>query len=160
MNNLRPYIHSLLITGTMLGLVLATLLPSIFGAAAENSSAYGVPAAAAGPALPAIVFLDQTKAMPRKGHVVHSLLTPRNGVTNGFVSMVGIYTDTEFVITGTHTDQEMFFVLEGTGTALVGDQEFKIRPGACWLVKPGQVHGIKRDPEAPHVKAFLVHGAK
>ena len=111
------------------------------------------------PPVSQIAYLDEVEAQPRTGHFVYPLLGRSHGTTNGFNSMVGVYTSTDYVITGTHTDQEMFFVVEGTGTALVGDQEFPIRPGATWIVRPGQAHGIKRDPGSPHVKAFFVHGA-
>lgn len=108
---------------------------------------------------PKVVHLDQVKPMLRPGHEVFSLLGRSHGTTGGFNSLVGVYQSLDFVITGTHTDQEMFFVIEGTGTALVGTMEIPIRPGSCWVVRPGQVHGIKRDPGSPHVKAFVVHGA-
>lgn len=106
-----------------------------------------------------VTYLDENPPKNRKGHKVHTLLNSWRGTTNGFNSILGIYTANEFVITGTHTHQEMFYVIDGIGWALVGDKVFPIHTGACWFVPPNTKHGIKCAYGCKGVKAFVVHGA-
>lgn len=109
-------------------------------------------------AAPLVAQLDQTKALARREHTVQMLVRPVQA-RNGFFSFVGHFTGLDYAITGVHRDQEMFFVLEGEGVALIGDKEVPIRAGSCWVVPPDTVHGIKRTPESTGVRVFVVHGA-
>jgi mannose-6-phosphate isomerase-like protein (cupin superfamily) len=93
------------------------------------------------------------------GHFVYHLLDEKDGYACGSVC-VGCYTkDEDFLITGAHEDQEVFYVLEGTGFAKVGDSIIPLKPGTCFLVKPGQTHGIKRDSSCEFVKVLFFHAA-
>ena len=105
------------------------------------------------------VQIDSVEPVDRGNHTVWPLLSAKHGLTAGATAMAANYTDTEFVITGTHDDQEIFYVLEGTGTALIGEEEIEIGPGSCFLVPPHTVHGIKRDASCDGVKAVFVHAA-
>jgi mannose-6-phosphate isomerase-like protein (cupin superfamily) len=106
-----------------------------------------------------VTYLDENGKKNRDGHHIHFLLSDYHGTTNGFNSIYGSYTSKEFVITGTHEDQEMFFVIKGTGWALIGNSEIPVYPGACWLVPPHTVHGIKCAANSESVEVFIVHGA-
>lgn len=105
------------------------------------------------------VNLDEITSIEKKGHFVYPLLNDENGCVAGCNVCIGCYTDEEYVITGAHEDQEIFYVLEGTGTALVGEQEINLKPGTCFLVKPGNKHGIKKDKDCEYVKALFFHAA-
>ena len=122
-----------------------TVLPELCGAEREGK-------------LPVI---DMNEVEPRHlpGHDTVVGINSWWGATGGFSSHVAFYYSKEYVITGVHEDQEMFYILEGTGWARLGDEEIRLKPGICFLVKPGQVHGIKADADCPGVKAFFVHGA-
>jgi mannose-6-phosphate isomerase-like protein (cupin superfamily) len=70
-----------------------------------------------------------------------------------------MYTKAEYGQSNTHTDQEGFYVLEGTGKALVGDSELLLRPGICFIVPPGFGHAIKKDDSCEYIKLFFFHAA-
>lgn len=56
-------------------------------------------------------------------HYVYHLIKAEDGFTGGSPVCVGCYTrDDDFLITGAHKNQEVFYVLEGTGAAKVGDR--------------------------------------
>lgn len=112
------------------------------------------------PGFPVVTFLDENPPRQREGHTVSFLLNEWWGTTNGFNSIVVNYTAKEFIITGTHSNQEMFYLIEGYGWARVGEEVFPVYPGACWLVPPETIHGIKCAETSEGVKAFVVHGAK
>lgn len=105
------------------------------------------------------VHANDVKPIMKEGHHVQFLLNHKNGCVAGCNAAIGYYTSEDFVITGAHEDQEVFFVLEGTGQAKVGDDIIDISPGSCFLVKPGLIHGIKRDPGCEYVKAVFFHAA-
>ena len=89
------------------------------------------------------------------GHI----LEEENGCVNGCRAGIGIYTDTEFSRSGVHDDQEGFFVLEGTGTAKIGDTEFPVAPGTAFLCPANTWHSIRRDESCPQVTVFWYHSA-
>ena len=105
------------------------------------------------------VTVSSVNPIDRGNHLVYPLLNASHGLTAGANAMVALYTSREFVITGTHDDQEIFYVIEGRGHAKVGDDEIAIGPGSCFFVPPHTVHGIKSDPDCPGVRAFFVHAA-
>lgn len=63
------------------------------------------------------VTIDSVQPVDRGNHTVWPLLNAKHGLTAGATAMAANYTDTDFVITGTHDDQEIFYVLAGTGAA-------------------------------------------
>lgn len=87
------------------------------------------------------------------------LLTEENGCQAGCRTGLLMYTQLEYKQGGIHEDQEVFYVLEGTGSALVGESEFKLYPGICFIVPPSLYHSIKRDKECDYVKMFFFHAA-
>ena len=88
-----------------------------------------------------------------------NIIDPSTGATRGFCLGVGYYDAAEFGKMGIHDDQEAIYVLEGTGTASVGGQEFPVRPGTAFYVAPGTPHTIRRDPRSGPVKVLWTHGA-
>ena len=65
-----------------------------------------------------------------------------NGATRGFCMGVSYYASTEYGPPGVHEDQEGFYVLEGRGTAKVGDEEFDLVPDRLVVVPPGVLHNF------------------
>ncbi len=92
-------------------------------------------------------------------HAGRLLIGKENGATSGFCMGVSYYALTEYGKPGIHEDQEGFYVLDGTGTARVGDQEFAVRPGSCFIANKGVPHTLKRDVDSGPVKVLWCHGA-
>ena len=87
------------------------------------------------------------------------LLSEENGCQAGCRTGLLLYTQEEYRQGGVHKDQEGFFVLEGTGKAMVGENEFPLSPGACFIVPPGLYHSIRKDLTCDHIKLFFFHAA-
>lgn len=87
------------------------------------------------------------------------LLSAENGCQAGCRTGLLMYTQLEYIQGGVHEDQEGFYVLEGIGKALVGENEFPLFPGTCFIVPPGLYHSIKRDAECDYIKLFFFHAA-
>lgn len=87
------------------------------------------------------------------------LLGADDGCTAGCCAGVLDYRQTEFLQGGVHEDQEVFFVLEGSGEAKIGQLVFPIREGTAFVAPAGQRHFIRRSPDCSHVKLFFVHAA-
>ena len=87
------------------------------------------------------------------------LLDQENGCQAGCRCGILEYTQLDYLQGGTHEDQEVFFVLSGTGLAVVGDQEIPLSPGVCFVAPPGRYHSIKRDQTVPCVRLFFFHAA-
>ena len=87
------------------------------------------------------------------------LVDESHGAVQGFCIGITYYDQESYGPPGVHEDQEGFYVLEGTGTARVGDQEFRVRPGLGFLAAKGVPHSLKKDPGTAHVKVLWCHGA-
>lgn len=72
-----------------------------------------------------------------------------------------MYTREEYDLThaGAHDDQEGFFVLEGRGRAMVGDDEIVLEPGVCFVVPAGVKHCMKCEQNSGFCKVFWFHAA-
>jgi mannose-6-phosphate isomerase-like protein (cupin superfamily) len=59
---------------------------------------------------------------------------------------------------GRHThgrDEELYLVLEGSGTMHLDGQEFRVGPGSVILNRAGGTHGLRNDSDAP-LRLFVV----
>lgn len=56
-------------------------------------------------------------------------------------------------------DQEGFFVLDGKGYALIGDEEIPLLPGTAFMVPAHTDHVIRRDPSCDCCKVLWFHAA-
>ncbi len=92
----------------------------------------------------------------RTGYV---LLDEKQGCVNGSRCGVSFYTMDEYNKGGSHDDQEGFFVLEGHGTALIGEEEIPMEPGTCFMVPAHVYHAMKKDKDCPVCKVFWFHAA-
>lgn len=85
------------------------------------------------------------------------LLGPENGCTGVCRTGISVYYRPEYLPAQAHPYQEGFFVLEGTGSALVGEQEFPLRPGLSFLAPAGTPHAVRcADPASP-VRVLWFH---
>jgi mannose-6-phosphate isomerase-like protein (cupin superfamily) len=102
------------------------------------------------------IHVHESEIGPQAGGL---LIGKDHGATSGFCMGVSYYPLTEFGKPGIHDDQEGFYVLEGTGTAKVGDQEFAVRPGSAFIANKGVPHTMKRDAASKPIKVLWCHGA-
>lgn len=99
------------------------------------------------------------KGIDMDGLVVFRMLDEAHGCVAGCCSGINVYTATEYLTPGVHEDQEGFLVLEGTGWAKVGDEEFRIEPEVAYLAPAGVKHCVKKDPGSKVLKIFWFHSA-
>ncbi|MDF2614646.1 MAG: hypothetical protein K0S71_2432 [Clostridia bacterium] len=93
------------------------------------------------------------------GHHAFSLLNEKNGCIAGCCTGISVYYLEEYGIPGVHEDQEGFIVMEGTGWAKVGDEEFRIEPEVSFIAPAGVTHTIKKDTGSVPIKVFWFHAA-
>jgi quercetin dioxygenase-like cupin family protein len=105
------------------------------------------------------IKVADTPAIERPHAVSRRMLDAQQGCVNGFRCGITTFISTEYAIEAGHADQEGFVVLEGTGWALVGDEEQHVGPGDCFLAPAGVPHGVRRDPDVPHISTCWFHGA-
>ena len=89
----------------------------------------------------------------------HTLLDEKQGCVNGCRMGVSLYRSTEYHMPQKHDDQEGFFVLDGKGYALVGDEEIPLLRGTAFMVPAHTDHVIRRDPSCDCCKVLWFHAA-
>ncbi len=107
-------------------------------------------------------YYERLKDIPAgktEPYITHYMLKEENGCVAGCSTGISIHTKTEYPPPGNHADQEGFLVLEGTGWAKVGSQEFKIEPETSFIVPANMPHTIKKDIDSILVKVFWFHAA-
>ena len=107
------------------------------------------------------IYLNEADISPVKFEEYEyiPLLTAENGCQAGCRTGLLMYTQLEYKQGGVHEDQEGFYVLEGTGKALIGENEIVLSPGGCFIVPPKLYHAIKRNPECDYIKLFFFHAS-
>ena len=104
------------------------------------------------------VHEDNVARIKDKNHAGAELIGEQNGAINGYSLGIAVYYLETYTEPGVHDDQEGFYVVEGTGKARVGDEEFDIRPGSAFIAWKGVPHSIKKDPGSVPVKVVWSHG--
>lgn len=90
----------------------------------------------------------------------YELIGEKDGCVNGCRCGVSVYTRVEYDSNpGAHDDQEGFFVLEGRGRAMIGDDEIILEPGVSFVIPAGVKHTMKREPDCEFCKVFWFHAA-
>lgn len=92
-----------------------------------------------------------------KGHGSFKVLSEEQGCTNGCCAGISFYPDTEYNEAGVHDDQEGFLVLAGSGSAKIGDEEFKVEKDMVFVAPKGVPHQLKADCSAEPLKVFWFH---
>lgn len=105
------------------------------------------------------VRLKDVKATQRPDYVSYYLVNEENGCVAGCKTGISCHTKTEYPEVQYHDDQEGFLVLEGTGWAMVGDQEIRLEPETAFIVPARTAHCVKRDKDSKEVKVFWFHAA-
>ena len=101
----------------------------------------------------------EVQGTQRAGQISYPMLDGSNGCVAGFSAGITLYTAAEYPPPGVHRDQEGFVVMEGTGWARVGNEEYRLEPDVCFVAPAGVEHTIKRDADVEHVKVCWFHGA-
>lgn len=101
---------------------------------------------------------DDVTKIDENYHAGAELIGQQNGAVNGYSLGIAIYYLETYTEPGVHDDQEGFYVVEGSGQARVGDEEFDIRPGSAFIAAKGVPHSIKRNPDSGPVKVIWSHG--
>ena len=99
-------------------------------------------------------YFEDSKEQLKLGGVI---LDEKNGCINGCKTGISIYDNTEYKKGGVHEDQEGFYVLEGKGFALFGEEEHEIYPGMTMIAPAGVKHQIKRNEDSEAIKIFYFH---
>lgn len=89
----------------------------------------------------------------------YSLLGPQHGCVHGFKCGITVYYGEDYVVDKGHRDQEGFVIVEGSGWAMVGDEEHHVVPGDCFMAPAGVEHRLRRDSDVPFLKACWYHAA-
>jgi len=109
-----------------------------------------------------VYYSDSNKEiekMQNEGKHSCDVLTQENGCVAGCKAGFTFYENTEFSKGGVHDDQEGFLVLEGSGRARFGYQEFDVYPGLTMIAPAGVSHSIKKNADSVPVKVFWFHSA-
>lgn len=84
-------------------------------------------------------------------------------VKEGEISLKGVTAGVNHVFTteyppvGIHDNNEGFYVMSGSGKALVGEHEVEIDKGSCFFAPAGVPHALKKNPESDNMEVFLFH---
>jgi mannose-6-phosphate isomerase-like protein (cupin superfamily) len=92
-------------------------------------------------------YLREAEQVPGPGVLTHKMLGPDNGCSKGVTCGIAYFDAAEYAASNpVHDDQEGFVCIRGSGWAVVDGEEFRVEPECAWLVRPGQAHGLRRDP--------------
>ena len=91
------------------------------------------------------------------GHQTCILLDKDNGCVGECMAGMSLYQTEEFPEPQKHTFQEGFYVVEGEGFALIGEEEIAIRAGMAFLVPTGKAHAIRKGKNCSQVQVFWFH---
>ncbi len=98
---------------------------------------------------------DAARLEQRPGHASCVMLDASNGCTGECLAGISVYHDAAFSEAQSHPFQEGFYVIEGQGEALVGDERFALTAGTAFLVPAGTAHALRCSGAA--VKVFWFH---
>ncbi len=99
---------------------------------------------------------DAAKLKASLGHASCVLLGTEQGCPDSCSAGVSVYDSPDFAPAQQHPFHEGFFVAEGDGAALVGDEIFEIHAGTSFFVPKQVQHTLRCTGEIP-VKVFWFH---
>lgn len=108
-----------------------------------------------------IPYVNADEILAKTTTIGCNLLTEKDGCVNGCKCGISVYTNTEYAPDGgpMHDDQEGFYVLEGTGSALIDGVEYEMKPNICFIVPAGMKHTMKKSDDCEYCKVFWYHAA-
>ena len=104
-----------------------------------------------------VFYVDETSTPKQEfegGHTIELISEKTVGARNKFRVGTIVYKDYHY--SGRHDVQEAIYILEGSGTAVVGDAEIEIFPGRVLYIPAGEEHYIK-EVKDKEIKALLIH---
>lgn len=102
---------------------------------------------------------EEARKKVEAGKMAFPLLNEKDGCRNGCCMGITVCVHDDYRGMGSHDDQELFYVLEGNGRAMVGGEEILLTPGVAFLVPAGVEHGMIREPGSEYCKVLWFHGA-
>ena len=100
---------------------------------------------------------DMTKPREAAGATNYPIFDDGTAPCAGCNASVNFYVCIEYPVHGVHDDNEGFYVVKGTGTAKVGDEEQAIHPGSFFYAPAHVHHAIKKDAESEPMQVVLFH---
>ncbi len=103
------------------------------------------------------VLVDEDKYQVNHGAKFYTMFDAKNTPIELSSASLGVYPITSYPTPGIHDDHEGFYVVEGSGKAIVGEEEFDLAPGIAFYAPAGLPHAIKKDEHSVDLKIFLFH---
>lgn len=109
--------------------------------------------------IPVVTLEERVREQGKQ--IGYRLLGAEEGCVNGCNCGISIYKNDAYdeSLWAAHEDQEGFYVLEGSGTMKIGDEEITVKAGDCFLVPAHVFHMMKRDAGCEYCKVFWFHAA-
>ena len=85
------------------------------------------------------------------------MMDEKTGCGSKVWSAIGYNADTEYHFGAVHDDMEVFLVLEGSGWAMIGEEEFPIKKDTCYVAPAGVRHGTRSDSEEHPLRLYWFH---
>lgn len=89
----------------------------------------------------------------------YTLLDERHGCVNGSRCGISVYRNETYAAASSHEDQEGFFVLEGRGSALIGEEELFLAPGMAFMIPAHTPHAMRKAQDCESCRVFWFHAA-
>ena len=90
-------------------------------------------------------------------HGFWKMMDEKTGCGSKVWSAIGYNADTESHFGAVHDDMEVFLVLEGSGWAMIGEEEFPIKKDTCYVAPAGVRHGTRSDSEEHPLRLYWFH---
>lgn len=98
---------------------------------------------------------DRNRLIKSVGHSSCHMLDAEQGCVGDCAAGISVYSASDFCEPQVHPYQEGFYVIEGSGEALVGEERFPIEAGMSFLVPRKTRHSIRAC--ADEVRLFWFH---
>lgn len=90
-------------------------------------------------------------------HGYYKMMDETTGCGGKVWTAIGYNRDTEYHFGDVHDDMEVFLVLEGSGWATIGEEEFHIEKDTCFAVPAGVRHGTRCENEEKPLLLYWFH---
>ena len=90
-------------------------------------------------------------------HGFWTMMDQSTGCGSKVWSAIGYNADTEYHFGAVHEDMEVFLVLEGSGWATIGQEEFRIEKDMCFVAPAGVRHGTRAESADRPLRLYWFH---
>src|SRR4051812_12168356 len=80
-----------------------------------------------------------------EGITSHLLASPRTSSAEHLTTTLAVIEPGGQQRIHSHPPEQVYFILEGSGLMIVGDETQRVGPGDCIFIPSGQPHGLKND---------------